>query len=62
MPELSLEQRRGNFNEVELGFEEPAGRAEAGRCVNCGYCCECLQCVDACLTGEFPGLVRIRVA
>ena len=49
MPELPLEQRRGNFNEVELGFEEPAGRAEAGRCVNCGYCCECLQCVDACL-------------
>ena len=49
MPELPLEQRRGSFNEVELGFDEPAGRAEAGRCVNCGYCCECLQCVDACL-------------
>ena len=49
MPELPVEQRRGSFNEVELGFDEPAGRAEAGRCVNCGYCCECLQCVDACL-------------
>ena len=49
MPELPLEQRRGSFNEVELGFDEPTGRAEAGRCVNCGYCCECLQCVDACL-------------
>jgi heterodisulfide reductase subunit A-like polyferredoxin len=49
MPELPQEQRRGNFNEVELGFDEPTGRAEAGRCVNCGYCCECLQCVDACL-------------
>jgi len=22
---------------------------EADRCLNCGYCCECFQCVDACL-------------
>ncbi len=49
MPELSLEQRRGNFNEVELGYDEAAGQAEADRCLNCGYCCECYQCVDACL-------------
>ena len=49
MPELVAEKRRGNFNEVELGYEEAAGQAEAARCLNCGYCCECEQCVGACL-------------
>ena len=49
MAELPIEKRRGNFDEVELGYEEAAGQAEAARCLNCGYCCECYQCVDACL-------------
>jgi len=49
MAELPVEKRRGNFSEVELGFEEDSGRQEAARCLNCGYCCECYQCVDACL-------------
>jgi heterodisulfide reductase subunit A2 len=48
MPELALEQRKGNFKEVELGYEAAAGQAEAHRCLNCGYCCECYQCVEAC--------------
>ena len=49
--ELSLAQRKGNFNEVELGFEAAQGQLEAGRCLNCGYCSECMACVDACLAG-----------
>jgi heterodisulfide reductase subunit A-like polyferredoxin len=49
MPELPVEKRAGNFQEVELGYEESSGQAEAGRCLNCSYCSECLQCVDACL-------------
>ena len=49
MAELPVEKRKGNFDEVELGYEEAAGQVEAGRCLNCGYCCECYQCVDACL-------------
>jgi heterodisulfide reductase subunit A-like polyferredoxin len=49
MPELPVEKRRGNFSEVELGYEETAGQAEAARCLNCGYCCECYRCVEACL-------------
>jgi len=49
MPALGVEKRAGNFNEVELGYEETAGREEADRCLNCGYCSECFQCVDACL-------------
>ncbi len=47
--ELPVEQRKGNFNEVELGYEETQGREEASRCLNCGYCCECKQCEEACL-------------
>ena len=49
MPELPAAERQGNFKEVELGFDEAAGRAEAARCLNCGVCCECGQCVEACL-------------
>ncbi|MCK5350626.1 MAG: FAD-dependent oxidoreductase, partial [Desulfobacula sp.] len=49
MPELDLEKRAGNFTEVELGYNEEDGRKEADRCLNCGYCSECMQCVDACL-------------
>lgn len=49
MPELAVADRAGNFKEVELGYDETDGRAEASRCINCGYCCECLQCVEACL-------------
>jgi NADPH-dependent glutamate synthase beta subunit-like oxidoreductase len=45
---LPARERQGNFKEVELGYEESAGREEAGRCLNCGYCCECYQCVAAC--------------
>ena len=48
MPELNPALRKGNFEEVELGFGEKTGKAEAERCLNCGYCCECFQCVEAC--------------
>jgi len=48
MPELPVEKRAGNFDEVELGYDEEAGREEAHRCLNCSYCCECYQCVEAC--------------
>ncbi|MFW6314653.1 MAG: FAD-dependent oxidoreductase, partial [Desulfohalobiaceae bacterium] len=51
MGELETEQRTCTFNEVELGFEEEQGRQEAARCLNCGYCCECYQCVHNCLAG-----------
>ena len=49
MPELPVEKRAGNFEEVELGYDETSGRQEAERCLNCSYCSECYQCVDACL-------------
>jgi heterodisulfide reductase subunit A-like polyferredoxin len=60
MPQLSPEQRRGNFNEVELGYQEAAGQAEAERCLNCGYCCDCHQCVAACLAGAIDHSQQVQ--
>ena len=56
MPELALEKRVSGFDEVELGLDEEAGKREAARCLNCGYCCECFQCVEAC----GPGAVTLE--
>ena len=55
--ELSVAERAGNFNEVEQGYDAETGRREAGRCLNCGYCSECMQCVDACLAGAINHLM-----
>ncbi len=49
MPLLSSEERKGSFDEVQLGFTEAQVRAEAQRCLACGVCCECYQCEKACL-------------
>ncbi len=35
MPRLPLEKRKGNFAEVELGFNEKMAVEEAGRCLRC---------------------------
>ncbi len=49
MPELPVEKRAGNFDQVELGYDAEAGKEEAARCLNCSYCCDCELCVEACL-------------
>ena len=61
MPELPVEKRQGNFNEVELGYEEAAGQQEAARCLNCGYCCECYRCVEACLANAIDHSQRDEI-
>jgi heterodisulfide reductase subunit A-like polyferredoxin len=42
------EERCRDFDEVYFGLTEAEARAEAERCLACGVCSECLQCVFAC--------------
>ncbi len=46
--EVAAEQRKGNFEETHIGFDEDAVKAETERCLNCGICSECLECVRVC--------------
>jgi len=48
MPVLSARKRIRSFEPFELGFDEQTAREEARRCLNCGVCCECMLCVQAC--------------
>ena len=50
MPTLELE-KRVDFTEVELGFDEKMAMEEAKRCLNCGVCSECLECAKVCEVG-----------
>ncbi len=66
MPVVSPEMRTGNFEEVQLGLTEEQVRAEAARCLSCGICSECYQCVEACLAeavnhNEAPGKLELNV-
>lgn len=49
-PVLPLEHRK-SFQEVDLAFPEDEARREANRCLNCGVCSECFECVKACPAG-----------
>ncbi len=51
MPHLDSAIRITNFNEVQLGYDPEASQKEAARCLACGICSECYQCVDVCLAG-----------
>jgi len=48
---LHPKARAGNFLEVAGGYNEDAAKLEANRCLSCGLCSECYQCVEACLAG-----------
>jgi heterodisulfide reductase subunit A-like polyferredoxin len=48
MPTIDLESRVTTFDALETGYGESEAVAEAGRCLNCGGCCECLECVRVC--------------
>jgi heterodisulfide reductase subunit A len=41
-------ERKKDFREIALGFGEEEARMEARRCLECGICSECYQCVEAC--------------
>jgi heterodisulfide reductase subunit A len=45
---MDPDQRIFGFDEVEACLTPDQALAEAGRCLNCGICCECKACVAAC--------------
>ena len=51
MPKLPSGDRARGFGEVELGYSEAQAVAEAQRCLHCGVCVDCYQCVKACGPG-----------
>lgn len=46
--EIDVEERRGNYNEVELGFDEERALQEAKRCLSCRRCLGCALCWAEC--------------
>ena len=48
MPEISVDERRGNFTEVETGFPEEIAVLEAKRCLSCRRCLGCALCWAEC--------------
>jgi len=41
-------KRVTNFDEETVGFNVDQAIKEAERCLNCGVCCECMECVRVC--------------
>ncbi len=48
IPVLPVEERVGNFEEVQTGYTTFMALRESKRCLNCGGCSECFECVKAC--------------
>lgn len=48
MPEITVDERRGNFVEVETGFPEEVAVSEAKRCLSCRRCLGCALCWAEC--------------
>jgi len=48
IPEKQPVVRVSNFEEVSLGLNEAQALSETERCLQCGICSECMQCVEVC--------------
>ncbi|TFG64860.1 MAG: FAD-binding protein [Spirochaetales bacterium] len=48
LPLMDPDKRAGDFSEAEFCFSEEQAVEEASRCLDCGVCCNCYQCVIAC--------------
>jgi len=51
MPVLSPEIRAKSFDQIELGFTAEMAMEEGQRCLACGLCCQCGECVRKCGPG-----------
>ncbi len=60
MRHLAVKKRVAGFEEVQLGFGKKLAQQEAERCMACGLCSECYQCVDACLAGAVEHQIQTR--
>ena len=57
-----ISERVASFDEYELGMTEAEARASAERCLDCGYCSECRQCVSVCAADAIDFGLRDRAA
>ncbi len=48
MPRLTIKERKRNFKEVHLGYNELLTTNEAARCFSCGVCNKCDNCFVFC--------------
>jgi len=48
---IPLADRQTSFAEMELAFSPEQAISEAGRCLACGPCSECMACVEVCKPG-----------
>jgi heterodisulfide reductase subunit A-like polyferredoxin len=46
--EIEVDERRNNYEEVELGFDEVRAQQEAKRCLSCRRCLGCALCWAEC--------------
>ncbi|MGC9336360.1 MAG: FAD-dependent oxidoreductase, partial [Anaerolineae bacterium] len=65
-PTIPMARRLHSHAEVELGYDAETAIAEAGRCLNCGPCSECLACEAVCepqaiLHGQAERFVPVEV-
>ena len=51
MPQADSSARVGGFTEIDRGYSAEQAVAEAQRCLACGLCSECMQCVKVCTAG-----------
>ena len=61
VPTIPVDQRKTSFKEIELGFSEDVAVKEASRCLACGICSECMQCVAACKANAIDHNMREEI-
>jgi heterodisulfide reductase subunit A-like polyferredoxin len=67
LPTIPIRERTRGFSEVELALSPEAAIDEASRCLGCGLCCSCMECVKACeadaiIHDDEPGHLSLDVA
>ncbi|MHB0915465.1 MAG: NAD(P)-binding protein [Thermoleophilia bacterium] len=55
---ISVDERKGNFNEVVSTFDDGATLAESERCLSCGMCFGCENCYMFCTYGAIKKIPK----